>query len=205
MKSFRSLLVLILCLGLVSGLVQMSFAQKYPTPSQYSTVADYKKATGKDIKSFNEAPMLAELVKQGKLPSVDKRLPAEPLVVMPVEDIGKYGGDWRTVTLGVADNAWFQRTVDYEGLVRWAPDFNTVVPNLAKSWKISDEGKTFTFYLRKGIKWSDGQPFTSDDIMFWYEDILLNKELTPTFPKWLTTDNQPVKVEKVDDYTIRFK
>ncbi|MBP8638202.1 MAG: ABC transporter substrate-binding protein [Dictyoglomi bacterium] len=205
MKSFRSLLVLILCLGLVSGLVQMSFAQKYPTPSQYSTVADYKKATGKDIKSFNEAPMLAELVKQGKLPSVDKRLPAEPLVVMPVEDIGKYGGDWRTVTLGVADNAWFQRTVDYEGLVRWAPDFNTVVPNLAKSWKISDEGKTFTFSLRKGIKWSDGQPFTSDDIMFWYEDILLNKELTPTFPKWLTTNNQPVKVEKVDDYTIRFK
>ncbi|HPO81511.1 MAG TPA: ABC transporter substrate-binding protein [bacterium] len=205
MKSFRSLLILVLCLGLVLGVAQMSFAQKYPIPSQYSTIADYKKATGKDIRSFNEAPMFTELVKQGKLPSVEKRLPSEPLVIMPVEEIGKYGGDWRTAILGMTDDAWLDRTISHEGLVRVAPDLNTVVPNLAKSWKITEGGKTFTFYLRKGVKWSDGEPFTADDIMFWYEDIFLNKELTPTFPSWLTIDNQPVKVEKVDDYTVRFK
>lgn len=138
MKSFRSLLILVLCLGLVLGVAQMSFAQKYPIPSQYSTIADYKKATGKDIRSFNEAPMFTELVKQGKLPSVEKRLPSEPLVIMPVEEIGKYGGDWRTAILGMTDDAWLDRTISHEGLVRVAPDLNTVVPNLAKSWKITE-------------------------------------------------------------------
>jgi len=205
MKGLKVLLVLSICVGLLLGIIPVSYAQKYPTPSQYSTIADYKKATGKDIKSFNEAPMLIELVKQGKLPPVDKRLPSEPLVVVPVEEIGQYGGTWRTVLLGRADTAWLTRTVDYEGLLRWSPDFKTVIPNIAKGYKVSDEAKTFTFYLRKGMKWSDGQPFTADDILFWYEDVLMNKELTPNVPKWLTTDGQPVKVEKVDDYTVRFK
>ncbi|MBC7320378.1 ABC transporter substrate-binding protein, partial [bacterium] len=84
MKDLRVLLVLVLCVSLFLGIVPLTYAQKAPTPSQYSTIADYKKATGKDIKTFNEAPMLQELVKQGKLPPVEKRLPADPLVVVPV-------------------------------------------------------------------------------------------------------------------------
>ncbi len=204
-KYLLKLVVLSLVFSALVGFGSVSLAQEMSFISQYTSPVEYEEATGKEISEFSEAPQLAELVERGELPPLEERLPEEPLVVMPTEEMGKYGGDWRTIVLGVADNAWLQRTVDYEGLVRWAPDFNTVVPNLAKSWEITDEGRTFTFYLRRGVKWSDGEPFTADDIVFWYEDILLNEDLTPTLPKWLTTDEQPVEVEKVDDYAVRFK
>lgn len=202
---YRSLLIIVLCALLIISSSSYVFSQKVPSPSQYSTIKDYEKATGKRISSFNEAPTLTELVKQGKLPPVEKRLPEEPLVVVPVEKIGEYGGTLRSCMLGRGDTAGLTRDIGYEGLVRWSADCTKVVPNIAKMWRVTDEGKTFTFYLRKGMKWSDGQPFTADDILFWYDDVLLNKELTPTIPKWLTANGQVVKVEKLDDYTIRFK
>ena len=68
---------------------------------------------------------------------------------------------------------------------------------------ISDDATTYTFHLRPGMRWSDGEPFTADDIMFWYEDIASNKELSPAFPGWLTVGGEPVVVEKVDDYTVK--
>ena len=45
---------------------------------------------------------------------------------------------------------------------------------------MSDDGKTYTLFLRKGMKWSDGAPFTADDFVFWFEDIYSNKEIVPT-------------------------
>jgi peptide/nickel transport system substrate-binding protein len=63
----------------------------------------------------------------------------------------------------------------------------------------------WTILLRKGARWSDGQPFTADDIVFWYKDVLLNKDLTPSVPTWIrNTDGSAAKVEKVDDYTVQF-
>lgn len=198
--------ILLLCLitFLVIGLgIPISYSQKAAL-GQYPTIVDYEKATGKKISRFNEAPMLADLVKQGKLPSVEKRLPAEPAVVEPVEEIGEYGGTWRRASLNPNDTRLRDR-MGYETLVRWARDGKTIIPNIAKSWKTKDMGKTYIFYLRKGIKWSDGSPFTADDIMFWFYDVMLNKELTPTFPAWLAPGGKPVKVEKKDDYTIEFQ
>ncbi len=179
-------------------------APKAPSPSQYNSPADYEKAVGKKITHFKEAPTLAELVKQGKLPPVEKRLPEKPLVIVPVEEVGKYGGSWRMAMRGRADTMLLVRQVGYEGLVIIDPDLANVLPGIAESWKIGGNGRTFTFYIRKGIKWSDGQPFTTNDIMFWYKDIILNKELTPVIPSWLTSEGEVVKVEKIDDYTIRF-
>jgi peptide/nickel transport system substrate-binding protein len=154
---------------------------------------------------YKEAPMLAELVKAGKLPPVEQRLPKEPAVVKPFEEIGQYGGTWRRAYLGPADIGAPMFRLPYDPLVRWAPNYSTVLPNLAKSWDVSEGGRVFTFRLVEGVKWSDGTPFTSDDIAFWYEDVLLNKDLTPTFPRWLTVGGEPVKVEKVGDYTVRFR
>jgi len=153
--------------------------------------------------AFNEAPMLAKLVKEGKLPPVDKRLPSEPAIVKPIEMPGTYGGQWRRAYTGLSDLVGVTRIL-YDPLVRWSPDYK-VQPNLASKWEVEQDGKVFTFHLVKGVRWSDGQPFTADDIMFFVEDILADKELTPTIPKWLCPDGTPPKVTKIDDYTVRFE
>jgi len=207
MKRFLKVSVILwVILSLCLTLVPVSFAQKKELirGGQYN-LSDYERLTGTKISKFNEAPMLSELVKQGKLPPVEKRLPDEPVVEIPFEEIGQYGGTLRgEAHLGMGDKTGWWRTI-HEPLVYWDNLHKQIHPNLAKSWKVTDNGKTFTFYLRKGLKWSDGQPFTADDIMFYYEDVLLNKELTPTFPTWLTMKGKQVVVEKVDDYTVRFK
>lgn len=153
---------------------------------------------------FNEAPMLADLVKEGKLPPVEERLPSEPLVVEPVEKIGKYGGTWGRVALSPNDTRIRDR-LGYETLVRWGRDGVSIVPNLAKSWEITDDGKTYVLHLTEGVKWSDGQPFTADDVLFWYYDVMQNEELTPVFPAWLVAGNEPVNVVKTGDYTVEFQ
>jgi len=91
MKYLRILVLTLICLSLVLGVIPSVFAQKAPVPFEYNTPLDYQRLTGKKITRFNEAPMLAELVKQGKLPPVEKRLPQEPKVIVPVEEIGQYG------------------------------------------------------------------------------------------------------------------
>jgi ABC-type transport system substrate-binding protein len=151
-----------------------------------------------------EAPQLAEMVKNGELPPVEERLPEQPMVVEPVERIGVYGGTWNTALLGVADTSWLGRTIGYEGLVRWDPGFEEVLPNVAESFEASDDGTEYTFRLRRGMKWSDGEPFTADDIIFAYEDFTLNEELNPVVLSWLVRGDEPGKLEKVDDHTVRF-
>ncbi|MBC7321362.1 ABC transporter substrate-binding protein, partial [bacterium] len=198
LKAFLSLTLLI---TLVLGSYSYSFSQEKLLSNSYN-LSDYEKLTGKKITKFKEAPMLAELVKQGKLPPVEQRLPKEPLVVRVVEEIGQYGGTWRRAWLGPADGAGVDRLL-IEPLLRYDSSYKKV-PQLAKNWKVSRDGKIFTFYLREGVKWSDGVPFTADDVIFYYEDILLNKELTPVVPDWMQIEGTIGKVEKVDDYTVRF-
>ena len=153
---------------------------------------------------YKEAPALAELVKAGKLPPVDQRLPQNPLVVPVVDRTGEYGGVWRRAFLGPADANNYVRVV-YDALFRFSPDGAKIEPKIAESAEPSADYKVWTIKLRKGSKWSDGQPFGADDILFWYNDVLMNKELTPTLPGWIKSpDGSPAKVEKVDDSTVRF-
>jgi peptide/nickel transport system substrate-binding protein len=153
---------------------------------------------------YKEAPMLAELVKAGKLPAVEQRLPENPLVVETVEGIGQYGGAWRRGFLGPGDFNNYHRVV-YDALVRYSPDGTKVEPKIASGVEASSNFTTWTVKLRKGAKWSDGSPFTADDIMFWYNDILLNKDVTPALPTWMKNrDGSAVAVEKVDDFTVRW-
>jgi peptide/nickel transport system substrate-binding protein len=153
--------------------------------------------------AFKEAPMLAEKVKDAKLPPVEMRLPPEPVVVKPIERPGSFGGVWRRAYTGLSDLVGARRIL-YDPLVRWSPDYK-VVPNIARKWDVSDDGKSFTFHLAKGIRWSDGQPFTSDDILFYFEDIVFDKELTPSVPVWLSPGKHEIKVSKIDDYTFRIE
>jgi peptide/nickel transport system substrate-binding protein len=153
---------------------------------------------------YKESPALAELVKAGKLPPVDQRLPQNPLVVPVVEKSGEYGGVWRRAFLGPADSNNYVRVV-FDALFRFSPDGAKIEPKIAEAAEPSADYKVWTIKLRKGSKWSDGQPFGADDILFWYNDVLLNKELTPTLPGWIKNpDGSAAKVEKVDDSTVRF-
>jgi peptide/nickel transport system substrate-binding protein len=153
---------------------------------------------------YKEAPILAELVKAGKLPSVDERLPENPMVVDVVDSIGQYGGVWRRGFLGPSDYNGYVRIVD-DALVVFSADGTKVEPKYAESLTPSADYTTWTVKLRKGAKWSDGTPFTTDDIMFWYNDILLNKDITPSIPAWMkNADGTTAKVVKVDDYSVQW-
>jgi len=131
-------------------------------------------------KEFKEAPQLAELVKQGKLPPVKNRVPQEPLVIKPVKEIGKYGGTWRRGFIGPGDVENGNRINASDKLLFWDYTGTKIVPSVAKSVDMSDDGKVYTIKLRKGMKWSDGAPFTADDFVFWFEDLYSNKDIVPT-------------------------
>ncbi|MCS6846372.1 MAG: ABC transporter substrate-binding protein, partial [Anaerolineae bacterium] len=140
--------------------------------------------------TYKQAPMLEELEKAGKIPPLAERLPKVPFVVGPgvlvsEKDLpdwqpGKYGGTLRSA----------------HAVANWSPDFfvmanepllispgigtDAIRGNVLESFTVSDDGKTITFKMREGLKWSDGQPVTTEDIRFTYEDILKNPKLTPT-------------------------
>ena len=149
-----------------------------------------------------EAPELAELVKLGKLPPVEERLPDAPLVVEPVEEIGRYGGTLNRTYFGTSDAAGWER-LTREPLIGWDREYVQLRPNVARAWEVLEDGRVFVFHLRKGMKWSDGTPFTADDILFWYEDIILNKELNPVPPSLWSFKGELLQVEKIDDYTVK--
>ncbi len=156
-------------------------------------------------KTFKEAPMLADLVKANKLPAVEKRLPdaAEVMVVKPLKETGKYGGNWRRAFTGPGDHENGNRINSSDKPLFFDYTGTKIVPSLAKDWKISDDGKTITLYLRKGAKWSDGTPLTADAFVFWYEDICLNKDINASFFEFTINGKQGV-TQKVDDYTVAF-
>lgn len=154
-------------------------------------------------KSFGEAPELGELVKAGSLPPAAERIGEDPLVIRPVHEIGRYGGTWRRVFTGPGDFFNGIRALsgpdrmfyyDYTG--------NKVVPNIAVGYDVEDSGKTTLVKLRRGMHWSDGAPFTADDVMFWYEEIYKNSELIGTPHPHLILNDKEVIVEKVDQHTV---
>lgn len=154
---------------------------------------------------YKQAPALEEQVKAGTLPAVAERLPENPFVETMVDGVGKYGGTLRTTILANGDQYNLTRTIANELLVRWDPKWSKVEPSLAEKFTVSDDATTYTFTLRKGLKWSDGQPFTVDDIMFWYEDVFMNPALSPAKNPTFTVAGKPVKVRKIDEQTVEFK
>ena len=152
-----------------------------------------------------EAPMLAAKVSASQLPQLKDRIPQNPLVVKPTDRVGSYGGTWRSAMVGGSDDGWILRTLSYENLMRWSPDWKQVVPNIAESVDVSPDARVFTFKLRTGMKWSDGAPFNAEDVRFWYEDLFVNKQFTPSPQEpFINADGTPVAFEKIDDTTFKF-
>jgi len=182
-----------------SGKIGASLIGKLEGPEIIRDAATFPKA-------FKEAPMLADQVKANKLPEVAKRLPAptDLFGVKPLKETGKYGGNWRRAFTGPADHENGNRIVSMDKILTFDYTGTKIVPCLARDWKVSEDGKTTTIYLRKGAKWSDGKPFTADDFIFWYEDIYSNKQIVPTpfFEFQINGKNGTMK--KIDDYTVAF-
>jgi len=150
--------------------------------------------------AYNEAPMLRTKVAAGLLPPVEERLTEEPKVKKVVEEIGQYGGTFNAFTIDMlAWNDLDEATAGSSFLLDITMD-GSVVPDLAKGYELSDDGKSFTVYLRKGAKWSDGHPFTADDILFMFEDMHWNDHVS-TWNLYPRVD----RVKKIDDYTVRFE
>jgi peptide/nickel transport system substrate-binding protein len=166
-------------------------------------------AVEEPVAKFSESPMLAEIVASGELPPVEERLPENPRVVKALtSEKGVYGGEMRMGFVG-ASPEWggLLFVAAWEQLLSWKADFSGYEYNLAESVDVSPDVKEYTFHLRKGLKWSDGEPYTADDIMFLIEDVMFNPDLSPNGPTadWLPTDMaKEFKAEKIDEYTVKF-
>lgn len=138
--------------------------------------------------------MLDSLVARGELPPVDMRLPADPIVVEPIDGIGQYGGTAQLFHAGE------QLLNVPEGPLRPDPQMRLNLPNFAELAVYSDDSRTLTITLRKGHKWSDGHPATADDFVFWFEHVLMDKRLTPVVePRF-----KDARIEKHDDYSFSY-
>ncbi len=151
---------------------------------------------------YKEAPMLAELVKAGKLPPVDERLPVDPLVLEPVDQIGKYGGiltqlSTNGTNFGVGGYWWV------ENFIKWKRDWSGHRPNLITQWEWNADGTEITMYLRKGIKWSDGQPLTWNDWLFWFHDMIQDEKVALPRQTGTHVAGEPMKTTLLDDYTLK--
>ncbi len=152
-----------------------------------------------------ESPLLSDLVEAGDLPPVEERVGPEPVVIRGQEGIGNYGG----TLVGARDN---RRNVGMWGqfyagdlLVRYSPTGEPIVPHVAKSWEIRDGGREYIFHLRKGMKWSDGHPFTADDILYHWEHEVNNPNVSTGPRRLMEHRGKQGEIVKIDDYTIAFR
>lgn len=192
-----------------------------PTDAPASSQAPAASATpAEEVKvpetpaQYQESPMLAELVKAGKLPPVEERLPVNPLVVN--EDIlaqtgttkdwtpGVYGGTLR-VLHNEPNNApdvffiVFQQLIRPPSIISGQPPVN----NIVEFMEVDESKKEYTFKIREGLKWSDGVPVTTEDIRFTYEDVLTDERINPTPPVWASQNGKIFKLEVMDDFTFK--
>jgi peptide/nickel transport system substrate-binding protein len=187
----KAIILVLVCLFLPFFGFAGGRTQEVETPEGTISIGEYK-----------EAPMLAARVAAGELPAVTERLPLNPVVVQ-VEQIGKYGGMLRqgVTTRHAAINSMLAGRFLDGAPFTWNAAAGELSPNWAEDGTISSDGKTFTLTIREGVKWSDGVPVTTDDIMFGYNSMQLNETLRPEGPSKLLAN---VDVEQVDQYTVKF-
>ncbi|MGF1611368.1 MAG: ABC transporter substrate-binding protein [Kiloniellales bacterium] len=154
--------------------------------------------------SLQEPLALQAEVEAGALPPIAERLPQQPLVVPETErrSLGHPGGELRTL-IGRAKDTRLLVVYGYARLVCYDENLE-LVADIAERVEVEDD-RIFTITLRKGHKWSDGQPFTTEDMRYWWEDVANNRELSPSGPPALMlVDDQPPEVEVLDEVTIRY-
>jgi len=153
-----------------------------------------------------EAPQSVEMVAAGTLPPLDERLPQNPLVIsMSWQGPGKYGGRMR-----VAHETWMggnqEESMYGNSPLRWVDDGLGIDAGWAEKWTPNEDTSEWTFEVRRGIKWSDGEPFTVDDLLYWWEDMVMDPEQSTTPPDEAKSGIGSIcEFIKVDDFTFTMK
>ena len=150
---------------------------------------------------LHETPFFAQDVTGGKLSGINERLPSDPAVA-GLETVGNPGGELRMLMSGPKDTRMmvvygYARPVGYTPALKLLPDILASVD--------VEDGRVFTLHLRRGHKWSDGYPFTSEDFRYWIEDVAQNNQLSPSgLPVTLMVQGEVPRFEVLDDTTIRY-
>lgn len=154
--------------------------------------------------TLTEAPMLADMVNAGDLPPLEERIPENPFVI-PHRWVqrGKYGGGLKMTLSDTDDGAGYQYWYG-PAFVRFQNDGLDIGPGMAEKWEVSEDATEWTFTFRKGLKWSDGEPWTTADIMYWWEDMVINEQHSAGPPNSTRDGRDNVaKVTAPDDYTLK--
>jgi peptide/nickel transport system substrate-binding protein len=181
--------------------------------------------TYKALPEYHQPAWMDKLVADGTLPAVKDRLPKEPQVYLTSgmkDGVGVYGDVWRAFSacptagwnnMASVSSGWFgieSYTTRYGSLVKTGPLYRVdqdiePMPELAKSWDWSADGKVLTMHLIEGAKWSDGVPFTAEDVQFTWDAFVVDPNVNAgtKISAW-TWDNVAAKMETVDDYTVKF-
>ncbi len=175
-------------------------------PQQYE-LAEFESLAGCKM-SFSENPaskdLNSKILGNGPLPSLADRLPTEPLIVAPYDSIGKYGGVFDMISNATEAGTSDLLSVRHVNLVRFSDNLETIVPNVAKSWSWNDDFTQLTFTLRKGHKWSDGAPFTAEDVKFWYDNLNMDSNVIEKPKDYLLVGGERMTVDVIDPQTVRF-
>lgn len=201
----------------------MEAAHLTASPSLYN-LDEYEKLSGRRLSPFREAPMLAERVARGELPSVERRLPDNPLVMEAWDEIGAYGGTIRYAEINTKFCHYLRHMLEAE-LLELGPSSRyhhytrmegPVRPGILEHWSVSEDGREHTFRIRRGLKWSDGFPVTTEDVRYAYEDVVMHPAIHPLLTnsegsviflpewEWIAWGGTQTKLEVVDKLTFRF-
>ncbi|MCM8793275.1 MAG: ABC transporter substrate-binding protein [Candidatus Omnitrophica bacterium] len=144
----------------------------------------------------------------------EKKVQLPNLSPVYTPEVGSFGG---TLTLAtISDPKSFNPLVAketsttvitgliFEGLTRVNGVTLEVEPNLAKSWEIEDEGRVYIFELRDDVFWQDGEKFSSDDVVFTFNELIYNPDIPSSARDIFTIEGEKIKVEKISDYKIKF-
>jgi len=156
-------------------------------------------STNPDIEALN-----ARIAGNPELPPLAERLPAEPLVMVPYDSVGQYGGVFDALSNATEAGTSDFLSVRHVNLVRYSDDLQTIVPNIAKSWEWNEDFTQLTFHLREGHKWSDGEPFTSADVAFWHDNLMLDSNIYETPRDYVLVAGEQMTVETPDETTVIF-
>jgi peptide/nickel transport system substrate-binding protein len=156
-------------------------------------------AANPEIEALN-----ARIKGNGALPPLADRLPSEPLIVAPYDSIGTYGGTFDALSNATESGTSDFMSVRHVNLVRYSDDLQTIVPNVAKGWKWNADFTQLTFYLRKGMKWSDGAPFTAEDVKFWYDGLATDTHVREKPKDYVLVAGEKMNLVVVDPQTIQF-